>query len=169
MVRQMISKNGSKETSTAQDESSQPLAECRAAVAARMRWYRSCCLASNASLKPLLLGNEISASPPPLSSPSPPNASAFTVFRAYRVPRTWPSVRSLPSNPPLRPLLPPVSSSPPPPPPVILPEGDNNANATSIETLLLQATHAIAHVRRIRVSAQAQPQVFSFTPSSPPP
>src|SRR5947209_502210 len=109
-----------------------------------MRRYRAHRLTSNVTLGPLLPGNGIS-----LSSPSPPNAFAFTVFRVHL-------------NPSVRPLLPCASLSPPPPPPP-LSEGDSSANATSVETLLLQAGHAIAHVRRFRVSTQAQPQVSSFT------
>ena len=139
-------------SSTAQDESSWPLVECHVAAAVRMQWYRPHHLVSNTSLKFLLLGNRISASLPLLSSPSPPNASAFTVFRTYRVSCTQLSVYSLPWNSLLRLLLLPVSSSPPLLPPVILPEGDNNTNTTFIKTLLLQVTYTITHIKQIRIS-----------------
>ena len=96
-------------SSIAPDESSRHLAERHAVATARMRRYRARHLILNVTLGPLLPGNEIS-----LSSPSPPNAFAFTVFRVHL-------------NPSVRPLLPRASPPPPPPPPPPLPEGDSSA------------------------------------------
>src|SRR5436305_6444859 len=81
----------------------------RSTAAARVQRCRARRLASNPALMPLLPGNVIS-----LSSPSPPNAFAFTVFRVHL-------------NPSVRPLLPRASPPPPPPPPPPLPEGASGA------------------------------------------